>query len=133
MIRILRIIFPIIFLTLLFSCKSDEDVKPVDDENIYGTWKLISTGSISGNDTVYVNFNDEIFQYFSNSGDFKETKVASGSQYSSTANYEFSLVKDTLSFYTMGSFSHYYIIDISGSTMYVDISETELHKLKKQI
>ncbi|MFH2141304.1 MAG: hypothetical protein ABIJ97_02695 [Bacteroidota bacterium] len=105
----------------VFSCKDpEEDTLPIDNPDIIGTWKRQSKGIVNGSDTTYVNYSEDIYHQYFQGGTYTETKSGS-SILNSEANYQFSLVNDSLKFYSMGAFSHAYPIKLFVTKLYIDM------------
>lgn len=105
----------------VFACKDpEEENPPIDDPNIIGTWKRESKGIVNGTDTTYVNYSEDIYHQYFEGGKYTETKSGSGIL-NSQANYQFSLVNDTLKFYSMGTFSHAYPVQLFTTKLYIDM------------
>lgn len=129
-------LIPLIICTLVAftACKDKpEDEAPIDNPDIYGTWKRISSGTISGSDTSYTNYSDLIYHKFYEGGKYEEHKTSSG--YTSVANYTFGLQNDTLKFYSMGGvLDHTNKCRLQGSTLIIHVppdADYHVYKLTK--
>lgn len=127
----------IIFLLALVisSCKDKEEDPVVIDAEIVGTWKRVSYVTISGTDSSFSNYSENIYHYYNSNGDYDETKTAS-SGYTVNANYEFSYSNDILKLFSLGDLVYEYPAVITGNTMIIDLepdgSTKYSYKLQKQ-
>lgn len=106
----------------VFSCKDPEEENPlpIDNPDIIGTWKRQCKGIVNGTDTTYVNYSEDIYHQYLQGGTYTETKSGS-SILNSEAHYQYSLVNDSLKFYSMGVFSHAYPVKLFVTKLYIDM------------
>ena len=126
----------IIFLLALVivSCKDKEEDPVIIDADIVGTWKRTSYVTISGSDSSFSNYSENIYHIYNSNGDYDETKSGS-SIYTSNANYEFSYSDNILKLFSMGNLEYSYPAVITGNVMIIDLEPDgstkysyELHK-----
>lgn len=116
------------------SCKDKtEDENPIDNPDIYGTWKRVAVGAISGSDTNYSNYSEDIYHKFFEDKKYEEHKTSSG--FTSVAHYTYGLTNDTLKFYSMGGvLDHTNLCHLNGSTLIIHIppdADNHVYKLTK--
>jgi|GEM_PF-3878624 len=122
-----------LLLFVFTACKDKtEDESPIDNPDIYGTWKRVAVGAISGSDTNFSNYSEDIYHKFFEGGKYEEHKTSAG--YTSVANYTFGLQNDTLKFYSMGVLDHTNVCHLNGTTLIIHIppdANNHVYKLTK--